>query len=246
MRLVIAIIFCLLANISWSADFQKGMSAFENGDYETAYNNWKPLAELGNQAAQTGIGFLYFDGVYVRQDYKKARKWFLLAARQGEYFAQQALGYIYNNGLDTPVDTSKALAWYLRSADQGYYLAQTNVGVMYQAGEGIQVNHRKSLKYFGLAAEQGFAPAQYLLGMIYMLSYQDYVSARMWGRVALLNGLELQPDMKRFPFNLVDFVALGEKLIKITGERLTDAEIEQAEQLALECIQKQYNNCVSS
>ena len=68
----------------------------------------------------------------------------------------------------------------------------------------------------------------------------------MWGRVALLNGLELQPDMKRFPFNLVDFVALGEKLIKITGERLTDAEIEQAEKLALECIQKQYNNCVSS
>ena len=31
MRLVIAIVFCLLANISWSADFQKGISAFENG-----------------------------------------------------------------------------------------------------------------------------------------------------------------------------------------------------------------------
>ena len=120
----------------------------------------------------------------------------------------------------------------MRSAEQGYYLAQTNVGVMYQAGEGIQVNHKKSLKYFRLAAEQGFAPAQYLLGMIYVLSYQEYVYARMWGRVALLNGLELQPDMKRFPFNLVDFVELGEKLIKITGERLTDAEIEQAEKLA--------------
>jgi hypothetical protein len=32
----------------WSADFQKGMDAYNKRDYATALREWKPLAEQGN------------------------------------------------------------------------------------------------------------------------------------------------------------------------------------------------------
>jgi hypothetical protein len=31
-----------------AADFQKGLDAFDSGDYATALKEWKPLAEQGN------------------------------------------------------------------------------------------------------------------------------------------------------------------------------------------------------
>ena len=30
--------------MGWSGDFQKGMEAYNKGDYATALNEWKPLA----------------------------------------------------------------------------------------------------------------------------------------------------------------------------------------------------------
>ena len=32
----------------WSANFQKGLDAYNRGDYATALREWKPLAEQGN------------------------------------------------------------------------------------------------------------------------------------------------------------------------------------------------------
>jgi hypothetical protein len=33
------------AGVSWSQDFQKGVAAYESGDYATALREWKPLAK---------------------------------------------------------------------------------------------------------------------------------------------------------------------------------------------------------
>ena len=34
--------------MGWSADFQKGKTAYQNGDFATALREWKSLAEQGN------------------------------------------------------------------------------------------------------------------------------------------------------------------------------------------------------
>ena len=44
------------AGMSWSADYQKGLDAFNKGDYATALREWKPLAEQGNADAQFNLG----------------------------------------------------------------------------------------------------------------------------------------------------------------------------------------------
>ena len=48
--------------VSWSADFQKGLTAYQSGDYATALREWKPLAEQGDASAQSNLGVMYQNG----------------------------------------------------------------------------------------------------------------------------------------------------------------------------------------
>ncbi|MDA9060739.1 sel1 repeat family protein, partial [Planktomarina temperata] len=72
-------------------DFQKGFAAYNAGDYATALQEWKPLAEAGNVVAQYNLGVMYDNGYGVPQDYAEAVKWYRLAAEQGYDSAQYNL-----------------------------------------------------------------------------------------------------------------------------------------------------------
>ena len=85
-----------------SADFQKGLDAYEKGDYATALREWQPLAEQGDATAQYNLGLMYFAGKGVLQDYKEAVKWYRLAAEQGDADAQSNLGVMYVTGEGVP------------------------------------------------------------------------------------------------------------------------------------------------
>ena len=39
-------------------DYDSGWRAYNEGDYETALNEWRPLAERGNTTAQTNLGLV--------------------------------------------------------------------------------------------------------------------------------------------------------------------------------------------
>ena len=67
---------------SWSQNFQKGLSAYNSGDYATALREWIPLAIQGNAFAQNNLGVMYANGEGVPQDYKTAVKLYRLAAEQ--------------------------------------------------------------------------------------------------------------------------------------------------------------------
>jgi hypothetical protein len=68
------LLFTLLVGTpAFSADFQKGVTAYKSGDFTTALREWKPLAKQGNAIAQFQIGAMYEVGKGVLQDYKTAR-----------------------------------------------------------------------------------------------------------------------------------------------------------------------------
>ena len=55
-------LFLLLSLIpfpAWAADFDKGLTAYNNGDYATALKQWTPLAEQGDARAQYNLGVMY-------------------------------------------------------------------------------------------------------------------------------------------------------------------------------------------
>jgi len=76
------------------ADFQKGLSAAQTGDFVTALREWEPLAEQGDAYAQYNLGLMYFNGLGVPQDEKTALKWLTLAKRQGVAYSQENLGFL--------------------------------------------------------------------------------------------------------------------------------------------------------
>ena len=44
------------ADTTTAGDYQKGLDAYNKGDYATALREWKPLAEQGHARAQTNLG----------------------------------------------------------------------------------------------------------------------------------------------------------------------------------------------
>ena len=93
-------------------DFTRGSIAYAVGDYETAVQEWRPLADQGHADAQTGLGGMYARGEGVPKDYAEAARWFRLAANQGEAKAQYFLGLMYDDGKGVIHDYVSAHMWF--------------------------------------------------------------------------------------------------------------------------------------
>ena len=144
--------------VGLSGDFQKGVDAYDKGDYATALKEFMPLAEQGDASAQYNLGQIYRQGLGVPEDYKTAVKWNTLAA------------------------------------EQGHAKAQYNLGVTYALGQGV---------------------------------IEDKVYAHMWANIANSNGHEN-----------------GKKLMEFLLEQgMTPSQIEKAQDLARECVKKNYKGC---
>ena len=138
-------------------DLNKGLVAYNLGDYDTALEEWKPLAEMGNS------------------------------------FAQHKLGYMYKTGKGIPLDYGGAVIWYHLAAIQGNASAQSNLGFMYKTGKGVP---------------------------------QDFLQSYMWYQLADING---HKNAKKWLHNL--------------SRKMTPPNIEKAQTMASECIDRAYKNC---
>ncbi len=155
-----AFVLCLFgASLTW-ADFQDGVAAYEKGDYTSAMNEWRPLAEEGNPEAQFHVGALYYHGEGVLQDNTQAATWYRRAADQGHVSAQHNLGVMYYEGDGVPQNYEEAFRWFRLASDQGHPAAQYNLGIMYAQGDGIPQDYVRAYLWFTLAAAQGEENAQ--------------------------------------------------------------------------------------
>ena len=162
----VLLLFLLLGTPSYSADFNKGLTAARNGDFATAFKQWKPLAEQGNERAQHNLGLMYQKGDGVPQDYKEAVRWFRLAAEQGLANAQNNLGWMYGGGRGVLQDYKEAVRWYRLAAEQGDAEAQTNLGWMYDFGKGVFQDFIYAHMWLNIAASNGMERARVKLKMI--------------------------------------------------------------------------------
>ena len=55
--------------LSWSGNFDKGVTAYEKGDYKTALREWTPLVEKGDALAQVKMSASYVLGQVVLKEY---------------------------------------------------------------------------------------------------------------------------------------------------------------------------------
>jgi uncharacterized protein len=116
--LMIGVVLSGSAGESWSADYQKGLTAYKSGDYATALHEWAPLANQGNADAQNHLGWMYDNGRGVPKDDKIAVRWYTLAAKQGDAYSQSRLGFMYTTGQGVPSNRKTAQMWYMLAAKQ--------------------------------------------------------------------------------------------------------------------------------
>ena len=177
-------------------EYQDAVDAYNREDYKTSYQLMIPLADKGFAQAQYNLGVMYEKGNGVKQNHRKAKKWFSLAADQDHAKAVEKLNSlskkkVINKSKDTPkglVDNSfnlnaenfqdglnplnkddykTAHQLLLQLAEQGIAKDQYNLGLMYAKGKGVVKDYSKAIKWWTLAAEQGNGKAQTNLGWVY-------------------------------------------------------------------------------
>jgi TPR repeat protein len=218
------------------------LAAYDAGDYETALQELRPLAdqgnataqnreaaEQGNVAAQLSLGFMHAFGNGAIQDYTEAASWFRLAAEQGDAGAQSFLGTLYANGNGVIQDYTEAASWFRLAAEQGDARAQTNLGLMYNLGNGVIQDYAEAVDWYRKAAEQGHARAQNNLGLMYGNGkgvIQDDVMVHMWLNISGANGH-----------------ALGSEARGLIEQHMTREQIVEAQALARRCMASDYQDC---
>ena len=202
------------------ADIADGIIAYKQGDYDTAFKEFKPIAEQGFAGVQDLLGWMYYNGKGVPQDHTEALYWYRKAAEQDNANAQSKLGLMYHSGEGVPQNYKEAVKWYRKAAEQGDVSTQLMLGLMYDSGEAVLQDGKEAVKWYRMAAQQGNANAQSNLGLMYSKGDgvpRDYILAHMWFTVAATQGNE---------------VAIKGR--DIVATRMTSEQIAEAQKLARE------------
>lgn len=157
--LSIAILLCSLPPIA-EAGLESGVAAFQQEDYQTAYQELRPLAEAGDPKAQYYIGFMYYSGKGVSQDSVQAVKWVKPAAETGLADAQYLFALMTEAGLVGPKGKKgahkaeaikEAIKWFTLASEQGHVNAQVKLADRYLQGEGVPHDPVLAYAWCGIA-----------------------------------------------------------------------------------------------
>ncbi len=216
-RLILfAVLFFTLAE-PVRAGVNEGITAYKDGDYAAALDEWRPLAEEGDAYAQRNLAAMFQNGTGVRRNNVLAYALFDLATakvadaakyrdalarsmtptqvKKAAKLARDArrgdaaaiLGQAFNAALGNQPPPAKKR----RASRQRDARAQNTLGNKYYSGRGVPKDYAKAAKWFRKAAQQGLAQAQRSLGYMYREGLgvsQDYAEAAKWYRKAAEQG----------------------------------------------------------
>ena len=164
------------------------------------------------------------------EDYATALSEWKPLAENGNSSAQYGLGYLYDEGFGVIQDYKTALKWFRLSASNGNDVAQFVMGLKYYEGRsGLIKDYKTAFKWYKLSAEQGYSSAQNSLGRLYLNGHgvlRDNIYSHMWFNISASSGNE----------NAISNRDLVE-------EKMTFSDISKAQNLARECVAKNYKDC---
>ena len=114
--LLYLLVALLIASCAATPPVDQGAIYYEQGLYDQAAIEWRPLADEGNYVAQYCMGMLSRDGLgSIRQSHDDAAQWFLKSAEQGFVPAMVSLAEV-----QTTLDNGNAAeSWLILAARWG-------------------------------------------------------------------------------------------------------------------------------
>ena len=135
-----------------------------NEQYDSLSNELKEIiskAVVGDKVAQKSLGYKYYYGEGLSQDYTKAIYWYKASATHVYPVALYNLGICYQQGTGVNKSYFEAFKWFLLAAEKSYADAQYQVGLYYKGNMiGVRENLSESFKWLDKAAQQGNTKAQ--------------------------------------------------------------------------------------
>jgi len=92
-KVIVLCLFCFLTSgcLTGRINFEQGITSFKVQDYRQAFIRLKPEAENGQADAQYAVGYMYYYGLGVIEDRKKAWYWIECAAKKAQPDALDAV-----------------------------------------------------------------------------------------------------------------------------------------------------------
>jgi uncharacterized protein len=165
-RTRLSLVILVIPALVFGADVDKGLAAYNEGDYETAMAECLPLAEEGNATAQFCVAQMYANGFGVDMDDALALKWYGAAAEQGHGESQFNIAVFHANGWGVPMSGAEAMSWYRRSAENGFVQAQTTLAKNYHLARGVEQDYVEAYKWYEIATIFGDADSKLSLAEI--------------------------------------------------------------------------------
>lgn len=172
---------------NWGLVYKKALTYAEEGEYEKAQNYLLPLSEQGILSANFTLGLLYFHGLGVNQNDKKAEHYFLKDRPKDEL-----------NDLSN-IDISKI-------SKVHYHLAYIYA---FSDDESL-IDHKKAFTYAQIGSMGEYDNAQELLGYFYFYGIgteQNFILSDVWYNIAQAHGNKRAIEARD---NLLDYMTTSE------------------------------------
>jgi len=177
---LILLLTVLLVSTPTFASYELALSAYKNGDYATAFREWRVLGIRGFKKAQYYLAEMYARGEGVQQDNAEAARWYRRAALRGEPEAQVRLAQRYFLGLGIKQNLEEAAEWAKIAAKAGLPEAMYLLGVMYLTGRGVEQSNMNAYVWFARAADLGHTKAKEILPAVSgRMSFGEIYRAKM-------------------------------------------------------------------
>ncbi|RHZ79910.1 hypothetical protein Glove_140g67 [Diversispora epigaea] len=168
------------------------LAANEIIDTSSSYSSsLRKLYNINREIGIISLADMYFDGVGVEKDTKKAFQIYYKLAFKGSLMSLNTVAYCYDDGLGVEKNEEKAFELYLKSAEKGNIPAQSNVSLCYEHGTGITKDEVKGFQWNLKSALAGNINAMFNVGCSYDNDGEgideDQVKAFEWFKKAAEN-----------------------------------------------------------
>ena len=178
-RLILAALLMLSSSAASAGDLEKGLAAYDEGNYGEALEQCLPLAEAGDATAQFCVARMYANGFGVMMDDAMALKWYGMAAAAGHAESQFNLGVMHANGWGVPMNDAEAAGYYRRAAEQGFVQAMSSLAYVTYRGIGVAEDVAEGYMWYDVAAKLGdYAAEQKRDDLANKMSHDDLLSAQ--------------------------------------------------------------------
>lgn len=210
---------------------------YQSLDSDSDYNWMRRQHNMCVQSASYFLGFMYWHGQGVAQDYTQAVKWLSKAVETkftwygGIKEAQYLLGKAYYTGHGVAQDYAEAVRWYKAATEdeysgcgmfsytprelkqKGLAEAKNALGDAYRDGHGVEKSYKEAMKWYRAAAAQGDADAMNSMADMYAKGEgvgQDLGEAMKWCIKAAQKG---NADAKAKLAKLMGNIPTGDNLL---------------------------------